>query len=76
MQLPTDAVPAPLPHHTHALGLDEILNGRADVVQICARLCGFDADVEGLLRHLQQTLGLLRDLPHRVGDAGVAAPAP
>src|SRR5690606_12087755 len=72
---PADAVAAEVAHHAHALGLDELLDGEADVAEGVARLDLGQSQVQRVIGDVDQPLGAGVDLADRIHAAAVAMPA-
>src|SRR5690606_24213499 len=69
-----DAVAAEVADHRHALGLDDLLNGVADVAEGGAGLDDGQARGKRVIGDLDQLAGAGVDLADRVHAAGVAVP--
>src|SRR5690606_22067476 len=72
---PADAVAAEVAHHAHALGLDELLDGVADVAEGVPRLDLGQTQVQRLIGDVDQPLGAGVDLADRIHAARIAMPA-
>src|SRR5512136_1683996 len=75
MQIPANAMAAPLPPYAKSLAFGAGLNRRADIAEVATRQGHGYALFKALLRHVQQALRLRRNPAHPIGDAGISAEA-
>ena len=72
---PAQPVPAEVAHNAHPLRFDIGLNGMTDVAKGIAGTHRLDALHQRIMGHLDQTLGLARQVSGHIHPAGVTEPA-